>query len=289
LFNPTTGQENGERSWGNAGNWNAFLPLDGARFFVQDDDWARVYSKEFEEVAANKLQVNGDMLPRFSVSPSGRTLYEFQDGYDRRRGWITRIDVLNPDTLETNDSAFTPVHSDDTVGDSKVVYSLPSVHDFLRLFVYKLADGPEPNNEPLLKEKTLTAKNVAKSGCRSATLISDSVMAITGGCTKVMLLRGDEEFDEVEFSEYRIGAEVRPSSDGRRFAFARFPKKDSPKKITRVELCVYDLGTKRLVFNEVISPLPQQKFAFALSPDGSFVAALSDNVLRVWRLQGPTK
>jgi len=285
LLNPITGQINGQRSWGNAGNWNTFLPLGDGQFFVQDDEWIRLCTKDFREIAAKRVAVHGDLLPRFLASPSGRTLYEFHDGYDHRHGWFTMIETLDPSTLAADDTAMvTSLHSDETVSDTELVYSFPRFKDVLRLFAYKRNDAAPAKPTLVLEKDSPTANTVAKSHCQSATLINDSVLAITGACSKVILLRGREEYDEVEFLEYRVGGEVRPSSDGQRLAFARFPKEDPPSKITRLELCVYDLNSRRLVFTESVSPLPQRKFAFALSADGSLLAAQSDNLLRVWRL-----
>jgi len=42
---------------------------------------------------------------------------------------------------------------------------------------------------------------------------------------------------------------------------------------------VYDLADKRIIFSLPISPLPQHKLAFALSPDGSLLAAQTDGFL----------
>jgi hypothetical protein len=131
----------------------------------------------------------------------------------------------------------------------------------------------------LLKPDTFTAKAAAKSHCQSATLIEGETMAVTGDCSKVLLLKGDDEYDEIEFLDARIGGEVRASRDGRKIAFVRYPKKDSPRKISRIELCVYDLRTKKLEMVEDVSPLPRWKFA--LSPDGSTIAVVSDDALQI--------
>jgi hypothetical protein len=137
FVNPKTGQVLAERSWGNAGNWNTILPLADGRFFVQDGEWIRVYQKNFVEVSKVRMEVTGDILPRFLASASGRSLYEFRDGYDRQTGWVTRLDALAPVTLEWNDSTVTLMQTDETVSDDREVYSSPKFKNQLRLLFTK--------------------------------------------------------------------------------------------------------------------------------------------------------
>jgi hypothetical protein len=286
FVNPKTGQVLAERSWGNAGNWNTILPLADGRFFVQDGEWIHIYRKDFEEVSKKRMEVTGDILPRFLASASGRSLYEFRDGYDRQTGWVTRLDALDPETLEWSDSTVTPMQTDETVSDDRVVYSSPKFKDQLRLFVYRTKGAAQPHDPLLLKPETLAARVAAKSHCQSATLIEAETLAITGDCSKILLLKGDDEFDEIEFLDERIGGEVRASRDGRKIAFVRYPKKDSARKISRVELCVYDLRAKKLELVEDVKPLPRWKLGFALSADGSRVAVVSDDALEIWSVGG---
>jgi hypothetical protein len=170
--------------------------------------------------------------------------------------------------MAANAEAMTPMHAAETVSDERVIYSAPKMKDQLRLLVWD-PEGVGPKKNPLLfKERTYTSDEAAKSHCQSATLIGGKTVAITGMCQKILLLRDADEFDEVEFLDYRIGDEIRASRDGGRIAFARYPKKDAPAKITRVGLWVYDLKAKRVVLAENIVPLPLVKFAFGLSGDG---------------------
>jgi len=284
LLDPLTGSVRGQRTWGNAGNWNALLPLENGSFLIQDDKWVKTYSRELKEIGSKKLGVPGDLLPRFSVSPSGHSLYEFQDWYDAKRGWITRIDVLDPATLLTKQSKLTPGHKHETVSDNQVVYLPTAFKGALRLFVYSIDDSSPAKSPDLFDQSNSTAKALAKSGCQSATFIDNAVLAITGDCPSVMLIRSGEEFAEIYSPEYRVGGEIRPSSGGQRFAFSRARMKEPPSRITYLELCVYDLAKRRVVFTTTVIPLPQHKFTFAISPDGSLLALQTDGLLRVWRL-----
>jgi hypothetical protein len=284
MLDPVAGSVKSQRTWGNAGYSNALLPLENGSFLIQDDAWVKVNTREMKEVASKKLEYPGDILPRFAVSPSGRSLYEFQDWYDAKRGWLTRIDVLDPATLATKKSKLTPGHKFASVSDTRVVYLPIASSDALRLFVSSMEDSAPAKRPELFDQTSSTAKALSKSGCESATFIDNAVLAITGNCPSLMLIRSGEEFAEIYSPEYRIGGEIRPSSGGQRFIFSRTRMKERHSRITYLELCVYDLSERRVVFTTTVIPLPQHKFAFAISPNGSLLALQVDGLLRVWRL-----
>lgn len=283
LLDPVAGNVKNERTWGNAGNSNAFLLLENGSFLIQDDVWVKVYSREVKELTSKKWEVPGDILPRFAVSPSGRSLYEFQDWYDAKRGWLTRIDVLDAATLATKKSKLTPGHKFESVPDTQVVYLPTASSDVLRLFVSSMEDSA-PAKRPELFDPNSSTRDLSKSRCKSATFIDDTIRAISGECPFVMLIRSGEEFDEIHSPEYRMGREIRPSKGGQRFVFSRTKMKDRPSRITSLEICVYDLAQHKIVFTTPVVPLPQQKFAFAISPDGSLLAAQTDGLVQVWRV-----
>jgi hypothetical protein len=287
LLDPVAGSVKSQRTWGNAGYSNGLLPLENGSFLIQDDAWVKVNTREMKEVASKKLEYPGDILPRFAVSPSGRSLYEFQDWYDAKRGWITRIDVLDPATLATKKSKLTPGHKFESVSDTRVVYLPTASSDALRLFVSRMEDSASAKSPELFDPNSTIARDLSKSRCKSATFIDDTILAIGGDCPFVMLIRSGEEFDEIYSPEYRTGGEVRPSRGGKRFVFSRMKMKDRPSRITSLEICVYDLAEHKIVFTTPVVPLPQQKFAFALSPDGSLLASQTDGLVRVWRVALP--
>ena len=287
LLDPVAGSVKSERTWGNAGNSNALLPLESGSFLIQDGEWTKVYSPEMKELASKKWEVPGDILPRFAVSPSGRSLYEFQDWYDAKRGWLTRIDVLDPTTLVTKKSKLTPGHQYESVSDTRVVYLPTASSNALRLFVSSMEDSASAKSPELFDWNSAIARDLSKSRCKSATFIDDTILAISGDCSFVMLIRSGEESDELHSPEYQMGGEIRPSRGGQRFVFSRTKMKERPSRITSLELCVYDLATRRIVFTTVVFPLPQQKFAFAISPDGSLLASQTDGLVRVWRVASP--
>jgi hypothetical protein len=288
FLDPLTGRVRDQRTWGNAANATALQAFYDGSFFVQDAEWVRLYSNELRETLKKNMDVAGDIPPRFTVSSSGRALYEFQEAYDAKHGWLTRIDVLDPASLVSKQFKVTPGHRDDTVSDTEVVYSLAAASEApLHLFVYK-ADDSAPAKAPLLFKPTSgTAIDIAESRCKSAAFVNNSALAVTGDCPHLMLIMDGRKIADLYAPEYRFGGEVQPSRDGRRFAFARAKAEDPPTHVKNMELCVYDLTDKKIVFSLPVSPLPQHKLAFALSPDGSLLASQTDGLLYVWHLSFP--
>jgi hypothetical protein len=285
FLDPSTGRVRDQRTWGNAANSATFQAFHDGSFFVQDGEWVRLYSNELQESLKKNMDVPGDIPPRFTASPSGRALYEFQEAYDAKRGSLTRIDVLDPASLVSKQFKVTPGHRDDTVSETQVVYSLAAaVEAPLRLFVYRADDSAPAKSPRLFEQSSSTARDIAESQCKSAAFVSDSVLAVTGDCPHLMLIRAGGKIADLYASEYRFGGEIQPSRDGRRFAFARAKAEDPPAHVKNMELCVYGLMDKRIIFSLPISPLPQHKLAFALSPDGSLLAAQSDGLLYVWHI-----
>lgn len=289
LMDSLTGRAGPQRTWGNESEWNRFLPLENGDFLVQDEEWLRVYSQDFQKIASKRPDRTGDLVTRYAASPTGRSLYEFQDAHDNQRGWLTRISLLDAATLAVKKSKITPGHKDETVSDTEVVYQVENVvHEFLDarvLFVYHTDDSTVPKSPRLLEEGSATAKLVSKSNCTSAAFVDNSVLAVTGGCSWLILLQRDAEVAELHSPEYTFGGEIGPSREGRRFAFVRYQTKGKPARVTRNEICVYELGKRKVIFAEPVVPTPRYKLAFALSPDGSLLALESDNLVRVWRLE----
>jgi hypothetical protein len=288
LLNPVTGGVIGQRTWGNAGYWDSLLPLQNGNFFVQSDEWLMIYSKELREITRRKVEVPGDLYPRYSVSPSGRSLYEFMDAYDVKRGWLTTVNLLDTVTLEPRQSKLTPGHADETVSDGQVVYSVVNQRNELVLFVYN-ADGSSPPGGPtLLKKGNKLAGLLSRSGCKSETFVDNTVLAVTGDCPLLLLLESGQKIALLQSPRgYRFGGEVQPSRHRRRFAFVRSQNSGEYSPVASIEVSVYDLDGQAEIFVAKMAPVPKLKFAFALSPDGSLLAVQTDGLLRVWRLAPP--
>ena len=284
FLNPRNGHVDWQTSWGNAGNWMALLPLIDGNFFVQDYDRLAIYSRDFKQVVSRTIKVPGDLFPRFAVSPSGQTLFAFEDTYDPHQGWRTSIDMLDSLTLGSNHSVITTGHKFETVSDSKVVYSLAMHTGPLRLLIHDANQSKPPKSLDLFDPHLNTAKQIAKSHCSTAQFISDSVLVVSGKCTSLFLIRSGEIVQDIATSDFQFGSDFRAARNGIRFAFARSKTKANSKTISNLEICIYDISRHKIIFTAPIAPLPQQKLSFALSPDGSLLALQTDGLLRVWTI-----
>ena len=65
LIDPLSGRVGGQHTWGNAGYWNSLLPLENGSFFIQSNESLTIYSKEVRQIVRKKLEVPGDLLPRY--------------------------------------------------------------------------------------------------------------------------------------------------------------------------------------------------------------------------------
>ena len=247
-----------------------------------------MYSKELREITRRKVEVPGDLLPRFSVSPSGRSLYEFMDAYDVQRGWLTTINLLDTVTLEPKQSKLTPGHADETVSDGQVVYSLANPRNELELFVYN-ADGSSPPWGPmLLKKRDKLANLLSRSGCKSETFVDNTVLAVTGDCPLLLLLESGKKIALLHSRRgCGFGGDVQPSRHRRRFAFVQSQNRgeSSPRRQDRSLRLRSGRANGDLCRNSGPCPKIQirlRPFAGRLS-----LAVQTDNLLRVWRLAPP--
>jgi hypothetical protein len=283
-----TGSVSAQRTWSNAGYWNAFLPMENGSFFVQANDWISVYSRDLHILVKRRLVYPGDLLPRFEVSPSGRTLYSFQDWQPPgARSWITQIGLLDPVTLELKQEQITPMHSDETVSDRQVVYRINPAQLILESYSPESSSGtvktPPRDSE--------VGKRLRDSRCTSMAFVSNSVLAIGGACSHLILLGtgglfSDGLMADLYFKGRTVGGDFHSSRDGSRLAFIRYGTNDRAKQ-RAFEVEVYDIGERKVVFESEISPSSRIKMAIALSPNGSQLAVVIDNIVRVWQL--PTK
>jgi hypothetical protein len=283
-----TGSVSGQRTWSNAGYWNAFLPMENGTFLVQANDWVSVYSRDLHLLPRRRLLYAGDLLPRFEVSPSGRTLYAFQDWQPPgARSWSTKIALLDPATLELKQAQITPMHSDEAVSDRQVVFRVNPTQLILESYSPESSSGTvktPPRDSDV-------GKRLRDSGCTSMAFVSNSVLAIGGACSHLILLGIGGLFSDVlmadsYFKDKTVGGDFHSSRDGNRLVFLLYGREDRSKQRT-CEVDVYDMGERKVVFRSEISPSPRMKMATALSPTGSQLAVVSDNLVRVWQL--PTK
>ena len=279
------GSVSAQRTWSNVGYWNAFLPLEDGRFFVQANDWISLYSRDLQLMAKRRLAYPGDLLPRFAVSPSGHALYGFQDWRpSHTQAWVTKIALLDPATLVLKQAQTTPLHSDEAVSDRQVVYRVNPERLVLESYSPESISGtvkmPSRDSE--------IGKLLLDSHCTSMTFVSNSVLAIGGDCPHLILLGTGGAFSDgfmadVHFKNRTVGGDLHSSRDGSRLVFILYGADDRAKR-RAFEVDVYDIAERKVIFRSEVSPTPRLKVETALSPDGDELAVVSDDIVQIWKL-----
>src|SRR5437667_6836992 len=111
-----------------------------------------------------------------------------------------------------------------------------------------MEDSASAKSPELFDRNSAIARDLSKSRCKSATFIDDTILAISGDCSFVMLIRSGEESGEIHSPEYRMGGENRPSRGGQRLVFFRTKMNERPSRINSLRLDVYELCTRTNVF-----------------------------------------
>jgi hypothetical protein len=292
------GTERAERSWANAGNYNSFVPLEDGRFLVQSLESITLYSIDLEKLAKRDFKLLGDLYPRFATSPSGRTLYKFQDVWIKEVSkWFTRVDALDQLTLQEIRSLIISGQVSESVSDRQVAYahrmSLSSVpwdqssetqlnNLFLKNFIShdRLIKFPKPESED--------GKKLARYNCSSATFLSTELLAISGGCSHLVLLQpagltSEKIAVDIDFRKQSVGPQFATARQSGKFAFTIL-KIEHSSKVKNIELNVYDIASRKVLSRHTVRPLPRAKFWFALSPDGTLLALQNDEKVFVWRV-----
>ncbi len=277
-----------QRSWGNADYWNSLLPLSNGNFVVQVTDLLVLYSSSWQKILERKLDYVGDQLPRFAISPSGSKLYRFQDLWDvKKRTWITRNDLLDTGTLEPIASALTVGHTGETVSDQEVVFNSSPETLPPRFSVW----SPLQLNQAvsLVPRHSAAEDLIEELKCRTATLLSDSLVALTGNCSAILLIpvagSGPTLPLQINFSGYVVADNLAVSADGTRFAVILAQSDHKSHRIATMGVAVYDLPERRIVFRANVAPVPQRKIAIGLSKHGDLVAVQNDHRLEIWTVQ----
>src|SRR5258707_10057324 len=164
FLDPSTGRVRDQRTWGNAANAATLQAFHDGGFLVQDGEWVRLHSNGLEESLKKNMDMPGDIPPRFAVSPSGRALYEFQEAYDVKGGWLSTIDVLYPASLVSKQFKVIPGHRNVTVSYTQVVYWLAAAAEApLHLFFFKHDDSAPAKSPPLFGQTSRSAIEDRKS------------------------------------------------------------------------------------------------------------------------------
>jgi hypothetical protein len=277
VFEVRTGQVDTQRDWPTPNpNDGAVAGHDG-RFVVRAGDNLTVFDttlkvlKETNTAPGNKP--NGRLFAVFTSPPAHFLLLEFSPGIHAQFDW------MNADTLETvhsfSDSLLPQTVSNTEVVGWRMPVSRPSE------LVIRTPDEP--------------GRVIALPNYRSNKIafVREGTIAIESGYSPIQLVRTDGTLIESitpHTNEYF--SRITPSAEGHRFAFTGSSIRNTLEILEPHQtweyvrrIHVYDMPTRSFVGDVKVSHSARnQDFPLALSPNGSTLAFLDGESLKVYRL-----
>jgi hypothetical protein len=135
-----------------------------------------------------------------------------------------------------------------------------------------------------------------KIGCATSPVWLTANLLVNADCREVSIISftGDVLMRVATSAGGSFESKVALSQDGRYLAAQRDEGKgggflDRDVRRTATQLVIYDVSLKKPIVTVNVSPLPIRNYDFALSPDGSKLAVLSDNTINVYRVKCSSK
>lgn len=271
-----------EKAWGNAAYANALLALEDGRFFVQEGVHGSIFTRDLQLIVSKNVDVPGDIPARFSASPTGRTLIEFQDAWDAKHfTFVTKAELLDTHTLSSNRVRLSVGHADDSVSDRQIAYTIGQDRVSPRLFFDTFEHPASKRGSGLLGPVKGTVQVL---GCDSPVFVRDDLLAVGGHCPSLLLITPIRPLKpgivRHEYPHAMVGGDIRPAPGGNFFAFTVSYLAGS--KLHDVSLSVFDVAANRVCWSIDLEPLPQHKLAFGFSPDGSLLAVEIDHQVSIY-------
>jgi hypothetical protein len=289
--------------WSNAADHFDLVPAGADQFAVVDRNETTLYSESLEQIAGVKHKVdtvfaegpspNRKMFPDLNYStwalessPTGKTLVAIHQGGSMAMLSHFSADHLQPLGEFTQSSFLSSATSDEFFAYTEFDHR----RDVSELYIRPLAGS------------SADVRKVDVQRCTDPAFIGDGFLLVTGTCSYLLLIdttgqRAKEKIldqnpalrQEAARSGQRMASRPVSSSNGRRFAVTEFQFvkgsswRDKGPSSKDVSIVVYDVAGMVPVFS-----LPQTAHVFvlgyALSPDGSLLAVLRDNLLSLYRV-----
>jgi hypothetical protein len=131
----------------------------------------------------------------------------------------------------------------------------------------------------------------SRMGCFTFPVWINRTSLVNAGCELSLISIGGDVLMRVRPPKHwSFNGKVAASQNGRYIAAQQDTGKgggfwDTDARWTATRIVVYDLSVKTASFCVDVVPLPRDTYDFALSPDGSKLAVLSDGILTVYRVQ----
>lgn len=260
-----------QKSWPTRRNWS--FALGTARgFLVRRENELASYNANFEQVAQILIapQTGGVSLVR--ISPSGETVM-----VNKLSRFASEIDIYDATTLRSRYSfQLRPSNSYSTSDTALISPDIANQHVLLRPFE---SDSWKEVGVP------------ARRGCVASPVFATDSTIVNALCD-VLVLSTSGRVLLRDLPQQTSNDEIAISRSGQFIAVALATGKgggfwDTNIRTVALNVSVYSIEKQRSILNVPLSPMPVKNCDFALSPDGSKLAILSDGDLSVYSVPPP--
>lgn len=274
VFDSRTGKVGTTRDWSTLG---AMVTAHNGKVMIDGGDQLTLYTTTLESLKERDTAPNhGAKGGPFKIfaSPTGRfVLLEYLRGNEWKYTW------MDSDSLE-------PVHSFSdgffalAISDKEII-GWRRITPREKEFVIRKPDGPE------------RVLSLSKYRSDDVTFVNQDAFVINTGYSPMPLIRTDGTFIEtIGPHTHDFYSRVTPSADERRFAFTSSSIRNMWEILSPHEqweyvkrVLVYDIAAHSFICDlKVKHSARNQEFHLALSPNGSMLAFLDGEILKVYQL-----
>jgi hypothetical protein len=247
------------------------MPTADGKLIIRTGDSLQLYSAQFSLVKERSLEASGRRFESWHVkgSPSGKVLW-----LDHEEGG-SNVEVLDSSSLQRI-----------SAWEQEALGSWFSVSD------HAIAKSPVNSPQQVIV-KNLGGQwrvlyDAGPGVCSSEPNFVSDNMLITGPCGSVGLISTSGEVlmkDKIPKGEH-IEGDVAASRNGKMAAVSLMRTKggafDTSIRRSSTTVLVYDLERRSVVLRVEVNPLPKSSYHFALSPDGAFLAVMTDSIVKIY-------
>jgi len=253
---------------------SSVMTNDEGKFVVRTGESLRLYGTDFTLLKERELATNGELDKwTLRVSPTGKTLL-----LDHYIPSVSRDEVLSSSSFSTlavtQDGPLFPIFS---ISDRSVVKPDPQQKGIL----IRNFGGPW---------RTLSTANPF-SCVSNPVFINDNQLVNACGRDVVFLTTDGEVVmrDAVDKKEH-LEQLVSVTPDGKFVAVSAMQTKGGLLDYSRIKrsqtrILIYDTTLRKRISSVWVDPIPQKDYDFALAPDGSTLAVMVDDKLKVYTVQ----
>lgn len=252
------------------------MPTAEGKIVVRSANSLQLYSSDLSLAKERPLSTSGRPFEGWHVkgAPSGRTVWLDHDDGD------SRIEVLDADSLQALSSwEQESLGSWFSVSD-RAIAKRPA-HDVKQVIIKDIGGSWH-----LLYDDP--------GGCVSQPSFVNNDVLVAGLCATVGLISTTGKAlmkDKIRRGEH-LEEEVAASRNGKMVAVSLMRTKggafDTAIRRSKTTVVIYDLEQHSATLRVEVSPLPKTTYHFALAPDGSLLAVMTDSIVNIYATTTPS-